>query len=226
MCFSTTASFASGALLTTIGIISINKTRDISQFMFASIPLVFAAQQFSEGFVWIALSHNSSYGLQQAAINFFLVFALIIWPEWIPFAMLFIEGNHRRRIILGIFVGMGILFSNLSLYYLFAYHSSAHILRFHIYYELDIPNGGRILLGFLYLFPTILSLFVSSVKKVRIMGCLVLLSYLVTKLFFKDYVVSVWCFFAATISVMIYYILARKTSSLQTGQSVFSTGST
>jgi len=42
------------------------------------------------------------------------------------------------------------------------------------------------------------------------MGVLVLLSYLVTKLFFEDYVLSVWCFFAAIISVMIYFILADR----------------
>lgn len=210
MCFSTTASFTASALLTTIGVVSLRKSKNVNQLMFVCIPFVFAIQQFSEGFVWIALSHNAGYTAQQVAINFFLAFALIVWPAWIPLSILFIETRLKRRIILSVFAGMGVLFSTLSLYYLLAYHSRAFITDFHICYELDIPFGGKILLGFLYLVPTVLSLFVSSVKRVPIMGVMVLLSYLITKLFFKDYVISVWCFFAAIISVMIYFVLADR----------------
>lgn len=216
MCFSTTASFTAGVVLTTIGVASIKKTSDVRKLMFACIPFIFALQQFSEGFVWITLLNNSEPSLQQIAINLFLVFALVFWPATVPLSIFLIEENRQRRITLGIIAGLGILFSILSIYYLLAYHSTALISKLHIHYQLDVPGHGKIILGFLYLVPTVLSLFISSVKKVPIMGCLVLLSYFVTKFLFDDYLLSIWCFFSATISLMIYYILSLNHSSSKT----------
>jgi hypothetical protein len=216
MCFSTTASFTAGTVLTVIGIASITKTKNVSHLMFACIPLIFAVQQFSEGFVWLALLNNANYMTQQLAINLFLAFAIVVWPIWVSLAVLFIEENRRRRILLRICSAIGLLISALGLYYLFVYHSSAHIARLHIYYDLHIPNGDKIFLGFLYLIPTVLSLFISGVKRVPIMGSLVLISYVITRFFFKDTLLSVWCFFSAGISLMIYYILLKANSAIIT----------
>jgi len=55
MCFSASASFAGGAVLTTIGVASVSKVSDPKQKLFAEIPLLFAFQQFAEGVVWLTL---------------------------------------------------------------------------------------------------------------------------------------------------------------------------
>jgi hypothetical protein len=44
----------------------------------------------------------------------------------------------------------------------------------------------------------------------RLMGVLMFFSCLVTAIFFIDYLTSVWCFFAAIISVVIYWILKDR----------------
>lgn len=215
MCFSTTASFASGAILTTIGVASIKKAQDKRHILFASIPFIFAIQQFSEGFVWLSLLHSTNYLWQQLATNSFLLFALVIWPAWVPISMFLIEKIHTRKIILGIFSGLGILFSILSGIYLIIYDSEAQITSYHIHYELHIPFGAKIMICILYLIPTVISNFISSTKGVALMGVFVLLSYLISRLFFDDYVISVWCFFSALISMTIYFILDRERASKQ-----------
>lgn len=216
MCFSTTASFASGVILTAIGVASIKKVQDKTQILFACIPFIFAIQQFSEGFVWISLLHSTNYFWQQLATNTFLLFALVIWPAWVPISMFLIEKIHNRKIILGVFSGLGILFSILSAVYLTIYKSEAQITSYHVHYELYIPFGAKIMIGILYLIPTVISNFISSKKGVPLMGIFVLLSYLISRLFFDDYVISVWCFFSALISMTIYFILDKETTSKQT----------
>lgn len=213
MCFSTTASFASGAILTVIGISSIKKTKEKNQIPFAIIPFIFAIQQFSEGFVWLSLLNSTNQFWQQFSTYSFLLFALIVWPAWVPISMFLIEKNRKRKIILGVFLGLGLLLAILSSIYLIIYKSEAQITSYHIHYELQIPLGTKIFIGILYLIPTIISNFISSTKGVALMGVFILLSYLVSRIFFNDYVLSIWCFFSALISIKIYFILANENSS-------------
>ncbi len=215
MCFSTAASFISGTVLTVIGIVTIKKTKDISHLMFAAIPFIFAAQQFSEGFVWLSLSGSNNEEAQQIPITIFMTIAVAIWPAWVPISIFYIEKKRNRKIILGIFSGIGLLISIFSIYYLLNYKFSAQITAYHIKYEFNIVYKGylKILIGLIYLVPTVISHFISSVKKVNIMGLLVITSYLITRFLFNDYIISMWCFFSAIISIMIYFILLEKSST-------------
>jgi hypothetical protein len=209
MCFSTTASFASGITLTVIGIISIKKINSKKQIMFACIPFIFAIQQYSEGFVWLSLLNSTNIFWQQLSTYSFLLFALVIWPAWVPISMLYIEKNHNRKMILAFFSGLGLLFSILSIIYLIVYKSEAQITSYHIHYELHIPFGAKMILGLLYLIPTVISNFISSTKGVAIMGVFIILSYFVSRYFYSDYILSIWCFFSALISITIYFILIK-----------------
>jgi len=217
MCFSTTASFVSGTVLTVIGITTIKKTKEHSHLMFAAIPFIFAAQQFSEGFVWLSLLYSNNLLVQQIPITIFMTIAIAIWPAWVPISIFLLEVERKRKIILGIISGMGLLISFLSIYYVFEYKFSAQIMDYHIKYQFNIIYDGylKLAIGLLYLIPTVISHFVSSIKKVNIIGLLVILSYLVTKFLFNDYIISMWCFFSAIISIMIYFILKEKTSSIE-----------
>lgn len=58
MCFSSIASFAASGILVVVGIASIKKVEYPSQLMFAGIPILFSGQQFTEGFVWLALNDS------------------------------------------------------------------------------------------------------------------------------------------------------------------------
>ena len=62
MCFSASASFGAGIVLTGIGVASIKKSDTRSKSLFASIPLIFGIQQITEGFLWLALSNPDLLG--------------------------------------------------------------------------------------------------------------------------------------------------------------------
>jgi hypothetical protein len=217
MCFSATASFASAAILGVAGIASIKKTQSTNQLAFAAVPLLFAVQQLAEGFVWLSFSGIDQPAWQNGAIKSFLVFALIIWPLWVPLSALLIERNAKRKIIQWLSLGTGLVFACFTSYYMFNYNTGARIQNYHVYYIVDFPNRGSSLVDILYLIPTVVSLLVSSNKGLPALGALIFISFLITKYFYGDYVISVWCFFAAIASGLIYLLASNKIKSFNSG---------
>lgn len=213
MCFSAAASFAGGAVISAVGVANQGKVRKPSQRIFATMPLLFGLQQFAEGVLWITLKSGEYDWLQNAATYIFLITALVIWPVMVPLSMWFMEeAKKRKNILTGLIVTGGMV----SLFYTFcliAYNVAPRINNFHIQYIHEFPQNIVDIVYFFYIAATIIPLFISSVRRMWLFGVLILLSYLVTIIFFAHYLTSVWCFFAALISVVIYWILsgANKT---------------
>lgn len=97
MCFSANASFTAGTVLTVIGAISVRKVRVPSQIFFASIPIIFAIQQFSEGFLWLSLTKPAFAELKVSMTFIFLFFAQIVWPFWVPFAVMKMNDTGKGK---------------------------------------------------------------------------------------------------------------------------------
>jgi hypothetical protein len=208
MCFSATASFAGGAVITVIGVAALTKIKKREQIPFGIIPLLFGLQQCAEGVLWITLKSGNHGALQDAGTYIFLIAALAIWPTFVPLSVWLLEGGKTRRKILA---GLMITGSIVSLFYIYCLvflNVHPEIQSFHLQYVNDYP-GTLVLIAFiLYLAATILPLFVSSVKRMWIFGILIAVSCLVTGIFFTQYLTSVWCFFAALISISIFWILS------------------
>ncbi len=97
MCFSTAASFGAGVLLSGAAIVTARKMDKPTQWALAAIPGIFAIQQFSEGFVWLSLSNEPYASWAPNATFIFLFFAEVMWPAWIPLAMVLLEKDQWRR---------------------------------------------------------------------------------------------------------------------------------
>ncbi len=208
MCFSASASFGASVVLTTIGVAAVTKVKERKQIPFAVIPLMFAAQQFSEGMLWIGLSDAAHASWRHFPVYIFLVFAQLIWPVWVPFSVLLLEKNRARKKILAVLMAVGISISFYLLYCMFVYEVSAEIRSGHIQYKLIFPVAFGRMTGILYFIPTVVSLFVSSVRRMTFLAVLILVSFISTKVFFEDYLISVWCFFAAILSLLVLNITA------------------
>jgi len=207
MCFSAEASFAGGVIISAIGVATIKKVHNPTQLIFASIPLFFGLQQFAEGLVWLTLPNPQYIGIQKIATYIFLIMADFLWPMMIPLAVLFMEENKQRKKVLWVLFIAGL---SLSFYYafcLFSFNIYPQIEGYHILYKTDFPKSLSMYAFSIYLIVTITPLFVSSIKKTHLLGVLMFLSCLVTAIFFRQYLTSVWCFFAALISGVIYWIL-------------------
>lgn len=208
MCFSATASFAASAVLFTIGVISEKRATSVAQRIFSSIPLIFAAQQFNEGLLWLGMEHSSLDSLQQPAMYAFMLFAQVVWPVMIPLSILLLEHNAKRKNILLVFLASGIMAAAYLLYCIVHYGITAKIECYHINYRQHMPDLAMRYGGVFYLAPIIIAPFFSSIKKLRWFGILIILSYAIAEYFYTEYLASVWCFFAAIISVVILMIIS------------------
>nr|WP_315250667.1 DUF6629 family protein [uncultured Flavobacterium sp.] len=207
MCFSATASFSASIILSVIGVASLKKVQHKSQVVFASIPLLFAIQQVSEGILWLTLPYSNLQYLQKSTTFFFLIFAQIIWPLYVPVSILLLEKQKTRRNFQRILVGIGLLVSCYLAYCLCNYNVYAKIDCYHISYIQPYPEKFRVLGGILYGISTIVPSFFSHIKRMWILGVTILISYIITSLFYENYLISVWCFFASVISIAVWLIM-------------------
>ncbi|MFA5385215.1 MAG: DUF6629 family protein [Eubacteriales bacterium] len=212
MCFSATASFAGGVIISSIGVVAIRKNREPSQRLFAAIPMVFGIQQISEGFVWFALQSPGHDIVLKVSAYFFLTLALVFWPTMLPLSVLLMENSEKRRRALHVFLAAGILVSLCYGMAMLIFKVTAQISSHHILYAIAFPQQLAAAASFSYLIVTLPPLFVSSIRRMYLLGIVMVLSYSVTCIFFKEYLISVWCLFAALASVIILWVvLNRKT---------------
>jgi len=207
MCFSASASFGAGLVLTGIGVASIKKIHHRSQLPFASIPFLFGVQQLAEGILWVTLPNPDYIVMQKITTYVFLFFAQILWPIMVPVSILLLEKNVLRKKIQQVLVGTGLIVGSYLGYCLYSFHVEAKIVGYHIIYLQDYPillNGFSFII---YALATILPPFFSPIKRMWMLGVSILISYVVTAIFYEHYILSVWCFFAAIISLSIYAIM-------------------
>lgn len=214
MCFSATASFVASATLLSTGYATIKNTTAKEQIPFASIPILFGIQQGIEGFVWLSLQQQEFEPIHSAVVYGFLFFAQVFWPFWVPFSVWLMEKDRLRKKILSAILLIGTLVALYLAYCLLVYTPSASISKHHVLYSLNFPSYFLWFSGLFYFIPTVLPPFFSSIKKMGWLGTLVLLSFVVSKLFFNEHLISVWCFFAASMSVAVWYVLKVHKKSL------------
>ncbi len=212
MCFNANASFGASAVIGIIGILTLKKAKKPSQYAFAGIPLLFAVQQFVEGVLWLALKQPDKVVAQQIATFVFILIAQVIWPIWVPFSILLMEKEKARKKILMIFLAIGAILSTFGAYRILFYDVVAQIENHHIKYDFNVSSPIMPFASLFYILPTIISPFISSVKRMVLLGTLLVLSLIVSKVFFDIYTISVWCFFAAIISSMFFVIISKLNS--------------
>lgn len=200
MCFSAAASFTSGAVLITTGVLTLRHVRAKSTIPFASIPLLFGIQQMIEGVEW--LTFDSTNTLHTVTMYLFIVFAYVFWPIYVPMTIWFMEKKSIRKRMLGIISLLGVALGiYLSTRILFQPVTST-IIQDSIFYDVPITYP---ILGFsLYFLATCGSTMISSSPKIRIFGGAMLLSFFLAHALYPLTFFSVWCFFAAALSLIIY----------------------
>ena len=215
MCFSAAASFSASGVLAVIGVVAIKKVNLPSQMAFALIPFLFAFQQFTEGVLWLSLSNPEYAYLQSISTYIFLIIAQIIWPTWVPLSIMFLEKDPKRKKAFYFISAIGIILSVYLTYCYFVYDVHAQISNNHIEYNLEFPHTKHLLWlsALFYFIPTVVSTLVSSVKRMQILGITILVSCVLTRLVTLKYFISIWCFFAAIISVLVLLIMIRLQKS-------------
>ena len=207
MCFSAVASFSLGGVLTVAGVATMRKVQQPSQIPFASIPLLFGVQQITEGLTWLSLNHSLPSFTPVLSTYAFLFLAQIVWPVWVPASIILLREKQKRGLIEKLLVATGAAVSMYLFYCLVTFKVSSEIVGNHVAYIQAYPRGIARYCGISYLIATILPSFFSGVRHMWVLGVAILISYLFTAVFYTEYVISVWCFLAAVISVIIFALM-------------------
>ena len=205
MCFSATASFSAGAVLLGVGTLTLRSARASHQWRdlpFAAIPLLFAIQQLIEGVIWLTFSSEAPL-LNSVMTHLYSFFSHVLWPVYVPAAVLLMEPAGWRRRGLIAFVAAGTAVGAYLLYVLVAFPIVSRPTGQHIEYV--SPHFFAALTMTLYLLSTAVSPLLSTHSMVVVFGAVALLSFGAAYAFYATWFISVWCFFAALLSAVVYF---------------------
>jgi len=215
MCFSPEASFGLGALLLPAGVHCVRTAakRNRAWLPLAVTPLLFGVQQVCEGLVWVGLRTDNP-GLVRPASLVFLFFALAAWPFWMPISAGCIESRPgaRRLWFAMAFLGLG-WFVLLYLPILLdpARYLATRVVHHSIAYDYtEVPVVRAVppeLFRGIYAVIGGLPLIACSDGRVRLFGVLLGGAAVVSRLAFVHAFASVWCFFAAALTLYLCWIV-------------------
>ena len=201
MCFSATASFSAGVVLLGLGTLTLKAVRHPRELLLASIPLLFGIQQVVEGVIWLTFRYEAPF-LNAVMTHLYSFFSHVLWPVYVPVAVLLIEPPGWRRKAVAIFAAGGFAVGVYLMYALVAFTIVSRPTGQHIEYV--APHFFAATVMSLYLLSTTVSPVFSTYRTVKVFGVLALLSFGAVYYFYAVWFISVWCFFAAILSGIIY----------------------
>ncbi len=216
MCFSATASFTAAAVAGGIGAVTLwkaAKLRDPALLPIAAFPMLFAFQQAVEGLLWLDLARPEPGTCRPILVHAFLGYAEIFWPLFAPIAAWLIEPNLWRRRLIGLCVLTGAAVSTYLLVKMLGNPYTASAASGHIVYS----NGVTYLKGIEipYVLATTISLLLSSHRLIQLLAAVILGGFAVAWWSYHQSYISVWCFFAAVSSVIVFLFVRQASQSGQ-----------
>jgi hypothetical protein len=201
VCFSAEADFASATVISAVGVATLTKVRTPRELPLAVLPLAFALHQFVEGFVWRDLDagHSPATGV---GVYLYLAFAWVLLPVLVPTAIMLVEppGPTRRR--LAGFVVLGALAAVYLALAILDGTVSAHAVHHTIQY------GGAgdlaVVTTVLYVIATCGPPLLSGFPAILWFGIANVVAVLAIATIQAEGLTSVWCLWAAVVSVFIY----------------------
>ncbi len=200
MCFSAPVSFIAGITLIAFGVVTVKMTKKKSEIPFAMIPLLFGVQQVVEGMLWLSFEFEVL-RLNMVMTYLFTLFSHVLWPIYVPFSIGLIETVLWRKKLLWGFQAAG---AGLSMYLLYS------IVKFPVISAIEenmvyvLPYVRQHPAMELYLAATCVAPLFSSHNFVRLFGVLTFVLFFAALWFYTVALFSVWCFFSAVLSVLIY----------------------
>jgi len=212
MCFSAPVSFATSALLLPAGFYELRlaSQNNPGYLPLAAIPIGFGVQQACEGLVWLGIEVGSSTQVRLGAFGF-LAFAYWFWLFWAPWSVAIAE---LHPIVRRVAWSLGLLgFGYGALLYLpmvfqpdwlavrVVHHSIEYKTRL-IFDSWFSQEVDRLVYALIILIPFTLA----SNPALKRFGATIALSAIASHWLLHQVFVSVWCFFAAILSLLIVWI--------------------
>ena len=208
MCFSATANFVGSPLVGAVGVATLTQVREPREVVFASLPLLFAIHQFAEGFVWLGLQGQVPNSVGAAAAYFYLLYAQGVLPALMPLGVLLIEPSRRRKQLIAPFFVLGIA-SGIYLFWVdVAEPVTCRIVNHSIAYDTEGSLVG--LFAVLYIVAVVGAALFSGYRWIVAFGIANLVGLTATQILLVTSFTSIWCAYAAVVSVMILLFFLRR----------------
>lgn len=214
MCFSASASFTAGVALLGLGAVAVRRACRLQRHRdlpFALIPVLFGIQQLLEGGLWLSFAGTAP-GLNFALTQAYSLFSQVLWPIYVPVAVLLMETVPWRRKVLVAMALAGTAVGTFLLVDLLQTRVVAQVSGQHIVYI--FPHLHVLAASGLYLLSTCTSPLLSSQRAVWLFGVAATVSFIAAYTVYTTWFISVWCFFAALLSgiVLLHFPPARTSS--------------
>lgn len=212
MCFSATADVVGGVVIGAIGIDVLRHVAGRRRYVpLAALPLLFAAHQLVEAFVWWGLQGHVPAALGHVAAWAYLVFAFVVLPVLVPVAILVLEPRGWRRLSMVPFAVLGATVAGLLLAAMIRGPVTATLGRHYIAYSTDLGAGRFVVM--LYVIATCGALVLSGIRDVARFGVVNLAAVALLAGLTIDGFASLWCAWAAVASAAFAIHLRFASSS-------------
>jgi hypothetical protein len=195
-------------VLGSIGVATLTEVRHRRELLFAAMPCLFAVHQFTEGFVWLGVDHRLPAIFTHDAGAAYVLYAQGLLPFLLPLSVLLIEPTVRQRRRMLAFVTLGGALALYILWGLIAYPLQVYAAGHGIVYLNQISTTEMV--AVLYVIATCGALFFSGFRDLIVLGWLNLVGLLVVMEVRRYEFTSLWCAYAAVVSVIIYFFFRRS----------------
>lgn len=215
MCFSPEADLVGGVVIAVIGGDILRHTSDKKHKALASIPLLFAGHQLTEAFVWWGLQGHVHDVIENVAKWLYLLFAFVLLPMFIPFAVRQIEPPGPRRKTMSIFTAIGAAVAVTLLAMMVIGGITARLADHHIAYGVSgVPREIGFPIIVVYVAVTCGSLLLARNRAMALYGAInVVMVAILARLTIADFA-SIWCAWAAVSSGIVALYLRLKSPLL------------
>ena len=202
MCFSPQADLVGGIVLSGIGLDvarHVHGRRD--HLALAALPLLLAAHQLDEAFVWWGLQGHVSADVGRVATWIYLLFAFVVLPVYVPAAVWALEPPGLRRMTIAPFIALGAVVSCVLLVSMLRGPVTATLAHYHLSYGTGVHAGLAVVIA--YVVATCGSLVFSGYRQIAIFGVVNLLAVALLARLTIDGFASLWCAWAAISSAAV-----------------------
>lgn len=208
MCWSESVDVIVGSIVVGIGVVGIGITRDRRDLPLAALPVVLGAHQLIESRIWAASAGSGSV-LRGPSVTLWTVIAFVLLPVFVPVALLCAERQRGRAQYLAAAVGAPV-----AAVMTYAVSGGAHAIDHgHVMaYGAGVPYQPLVLAG--YFIATCLPFLTSPESTMRELGVALVIGAAAATALNVLAFASVWCAFAAMVSVLVVRRTARVGRSL------------
>ena len=209
MCFSAPADFTAAAVIGAVGVATLAQAREPRALPLAALPLLFAAHQLTEGFVWLGLDGRLGAAATRRAALLFMLYAQALLPMILAPAVALVEPDRRRRTAMWALAAVGVALGLWAAHGLLVAPSTVAVQGRCLAFRNPVTNHPWV--AFTYALPTCGAPLLSSRPVVRAFGAAALAGFALVLAVRAYALTSIWCLVVAVLSVGLYAQFRRGT---------------